>query len=69
MDLSGKNKMKKNSHVHFVIETEFLEKLKIEAENRLISISELCRLKLYDNMQLDRIERNIKKILERNGSK
>ena len=60
--------MKKNSHIHFVIETEFLEKLKLEAESRLISISELCRMKLYDNVQLDRIERNVKKILEENGS-
>lgn len=61
--------MKKNSHIHFVIETEFFEKLKLEAQNRLISISELCRLKLYDNMQLDRMERDIKKILEQNESK
>lgn len=68
-DLFGTNKMKKNSHIHFVIETEFLEKLKLEANNKGISISELCRMKLYDNVQLDRIERNIKKILEQNGSK
>ena len=61
--------MRKNSHVHFVIETEFLEKLKKEAESRLISISELCRMKLSDKAQLDRIEQYLKQIVGENGIK
>ena len=61
--------MKKNSHIHFVIETEFLQKLKEEAENRLISISEFCRMKLRDNVQLDRIEQSLKQIMKENERK
>ena len=38
--------MKKNSQLHIHIETELLEKLKREAEQNYITISELCRLKL-----------------------
>jgi len=52
-----------------VIETEFLEKLKKEAKSRLISISELCRMKLSDKAQLDRIEQYLKKIVGENGIK
>ena len=55
--------MKKNAHLHIVVDTEFLESLKRQARIRGISVSELSRQKLSDNLQLDRIEFLIKKIL------
>jgi hypothetical protein len=54
--------MKKNAHLHIVVETEFLYKLKIEAKRKGISVSELSRLKLSNNLQLDRIENLIRNI-------
>lgn len=55
-----------NSHIHLLIETDFKEKLKKEAEEKRISMAELCRQKLRGNNQLDRIERKIDKILKDN---
>jgi hypothetical protein len=58
--------MKKNSQIHLKIETELLEKLKKEAQQNYISISEVCRNKLKkpDAMQevlitLKSIERKV----------
>lgn len=59
--------MVKNSHLHIVLETDFLAMLKKEAKERSISVSELCRIKLHKTLQLDRIEFIVKKILEKNG--
>ncbi len=51
-----------NSHIHLHLKTSFHKKLKKEAEEKGISLSELCRGKLKENSQLDRIERMIKGI-------
>ena len=59
--------MVKNSHLHIVLETDFLMMLKKESKERSISVSELCRIKLHKTLQLDRIEFIVKKILEKNG--
>jgi len=48
------------------VTTEFLESLKKQAKIRDLSISELCRQKLYDNLQMDRIELMIEKLLNKN---
>ena len=56
--------MKKNAHLHIVVDTEFLNKLKQEARNRGISVSELSRQKLSNNLQLDIIENLVRKIFE-----
>jgi hypothetical protein len=61
--------MGKNSHLHIVLESDFLNLLKKEAKERSISVSELCRIKLKKNLQLDRIELVLKNILETNGNK
>ncbi|MBU4348075.1 hypothetical protein KJ671_01030 [Patescibacteria group bacterium] len=61
--------MPKNSHLHVVLETDFLLMLKKEAKERSISVSELCRIKLQKTLQLDRIEFIVKKILEKNEGK
>ena len=38
--------MKKNSQIHILIETEIKQKLEKEAEEKKITLSELCRKKL-----------------------
>jgi len=61
--------MGKNSHLHIVLESDFLNLLKKEAKERSISVSELCRIKLQKNLQLDRIEVMLKDILKNNEKK
>ncbi|OIO42606.1 hypothetical protein AUJ63_02345 [Candidatus Pacearchaeota archaeon CG1_02_35_32] len=57
--------MKKNSQIHLYLETELLEKLKKLAEVNNISVSEVCRRKLKDIPQLNRIESLILEIKEK----
>ena len=54
--------MKKNSQLHFFIETELLEKLEKEAQEQEISVSKLCRHKLGENSRLNKIEEIIMNI-------
>ncbi len=54
--------MKKNSQIHILIETSVLEKLKHEALEADVSLSELCRQKLKENTQLTRIEMMLKNL-------
>ncbi len=61
--------MVKNSHLHIVLESDFLISLKDQAKKRSISVSELCRLKLQTTLQLDRIENKLDKLLNKNGNK
>jgi hypothetical protein len=56
--------MKKNAQLHLVIEVRELNKLKAEAEEKKISLSELCRVKLRKNTQFDRIEGKLDKLLK-----
>ena len=60
--------MGKNSQLHIALETDLLHSLKEEAKKRSISISELCRIKIQRNIQLDRIELILKDILKNNGN-
>ncbi len=56
--------LKKNSHLHIFLETPLHEKIKKEAQEKCISISELVRKKLRENdVQLDRIEKKIDKLV------
>jgi hypothetical protein len=57
-----------NSHLHIVVETDFLNKLKENSRKKMITVSEYCRLKLQKNIQLDRIEQKLDTILK-NGNK
>ena len=60
---SNPEDFKKNSHLHIFLETSLHEKLKKEAKEKCISVSELARKKLRENdPQLDRIEKKIDKI-------
>lgn len=58
--------MGKNAHLHIVLESDILNYLKLEAKKRSISVSELCRLKLVKNLQLDKIELMLKRVLNKN---
>lgn len=61
--------MGKNAHLHVILESETLLYLKSEAKKRSISVSELCRLKLIQNLQLDKIELMLEKVLKKDGNK
>ena len=61
--------MVKNAHLHIVVTTDFLNSLKDQAKKKMISVSELCRLKLQSILQMDRIEYKIDKIIKENGNK
>ena len=55
---------KKNSHLHMIIETSSIERLKIEAKEKSISLAELVRQKLRANNQLNRIEGKLNQLSE-----
>jgi len=57
-----------NSHIHVVVKTEFMDKLKNRAKEKMMTVSEYCRLKLQVDSQLDRIEEKLDNILK-NGIK
>ena len=57
-----------NSHLHVIVETEFLNKLKDKAKEKMLTVSEYCRLKLQMNLQFDRIEDKLDLLLK-NGNK
>ena len=61
---------KKNTKIHFVIETSTKELLVREAQMQEVSLAELCREKLKRNSRLIKIEmmlEEINKILKENG--
>ena len=51
--------MNKNAQLHIFIDNKLLDNLKEQAFQRDISVSELCRQKLRQDPQLDRIERMV----------
>lgn len=55
---------KKNSHLHILLETSLINRLKLEAENKKVTLAELVRQKIRENEQLDRIERKIDNLLK-----
>lgn len=56
---------KKNAQLHLMIETRELNKLREEAEEKKVSLAELCRVKLRRQPQLDRIERKLERLLKK----
>jgi len=56
---------KKNAQLHIMIETHELTKLRAQAEEKRVSLAELCRVKLRNNPQFDRIEEKLDKILKK----
>lgn len=57
--------MKKNSHLHILIETNLLNKLKEEAQEKKISLGQFVRTRLRKQLQLDRIEEKLDRVLKR----
>ncbi len=57
--------MGKNSSIHILVETEFLNKLKEEAKDNGIRLSELCRQKLGRNIRLENIEMMLQILINR----
>ncbi|MBT4165803.1 hypothetical protein HOE04_02075 [archaeon] len=55
--------LKKNSQIHFMIDTDTLNRMKDRAKNENISLSEWCRKKLREDSQLQRIEDKLDKII------
>ncbi|VVB79953.1 Uncharacterised protein [uncultured archaeon] len=56
--------MKKNAHLHILIETALLNKLKEEANQRGMSLGQFCRTRLRKQDQLDRIEGKLDKLVK-----
>jgi hypothetical protein len=56
--------MKKNAKIHLIVETELLENIRNQARENRVSIAELCREKLRESNQLDRIEFILNKLLK-----
>lgn len=54
--------MKKNYKMHLRLESDLVDKLKKEADNQMITVSELCRKKLRELDQLTKIEILLKDI-------
>ena len=52
-----------NSHIHVVVKTEFMNKLKNRAKEKMMTVSEYCRLKLQVDSQLYRIEEKLNQLL------
>ncbi len=55
--------MKKNAQLHVLLETNLLNKLKKEAEEKGVSLGHLTRSKLRRKSQLDRIEGKLDRLL------
>lgn len=49
--------MKKTFQIHLRIENDVVESLRKEAESNNISLAELCRQRLREDSQLNRIEK------------
>ena len=54
-----------NAQLHLVLSSELLEKLKKEATEKEITISELCRQKINGNSQLDNIELTLERLIKK----
>ena len=57
--------MRKNHQLHFYIDKDLKQVLEREAEERGVSLSELCRQKLKESSQLTRLELLIEALLKK----
>jgi len=55
----------KNSHIHVAVETPILDKVKFQAFEEGLTISEFIRQRIKDKPKLDRIELMLEKLLKR----
>jgi len=54
--------MKKTYQIHLRIELESIEMLKKQAQEKKITLAELCRLKIRNNEQYDRLDLLLRKL-------
>lgn len=47
-----RDKPKKNSQIHLLLETDLMDRLRTEAKEKQITISEVCRQKIRDSDEL-----------------
>lgn len=57
--------MKKNTQLHLVVETDFFERLKKQAQEEGTTISELCRQKLKECSRLTKIELMLENLIKK----
>ncbi len=57
--------MKKNTKIHFWIESEVKQFIEKQAQEEGLTISDYCRNKLKDNSRLIRIEMMLEEVLKR----
>jgi hypothetical protein len=58
--------MVKNAQVHLVLESSKLKELKDKSIDLGISLNSYCLSRIFSNSQLDRIEYQLKKLLDKN---
>jgi len=61
--------VRKNSQIHLVIETEFLEKIKEKAKKEEISLAEYCRTKLKEANKFEEIISLLNSLISKHGNK
>ena len=57
--------MKKNTKIHFWIESEIKQAIEKQAQEEGLTISDYCRNKLKDSSRLIRIERMLEEVLKK----
>jgi hypothetical protein len=55
--------MKKNSKIHFWVETELKKKIERQAKENGLSVSEYCRDIIKENYKLSNLEKMMKKMI------
>ena len=55
----------KNSHIHVAVETNIRDKVKFQAFEEGLTISEFVRQRIKDKPKLDKIELMLEKLLKR----
>jgi predicted DNA binding CopG/RHH family protein len=56
--------LKKNSHLHLLLETSLMNKIRQQAKQKEVSIGEFVRSRLREQEQLNRIEWKVDKLLK-----
>lgn len=56
--------MRKNARINVVLDSEELQKFKIKAKEKGMTLSELCRQSIRFGLDYDKIEYYLKEILE-----
>jgi len=61
--------MRKNAHIHLLLETPQLIRIKEMSKEQNVSINAFCISKIFEDPRLEKIEEKINKLLQKNGIK